>query len=101
MRVRIYQRPKSAMQSGHGTLHNWVVEWQRQEAQRPDPLMGWIGGAETQTQVALFFPTREDAIAYAERNGAAYDVEIVQERVVKPKAYADNFRTDRPENWTH
>jgi len=101
MRVRIYQRPKSAMQSGHGTLHAWVVEWQRQEPQRPDSLMGWIGGAETQTQVALFFPTREDAIAYAERNGCTYDVEVLHERAVKPKAYADNFRTDRPENWTH
>lgn len=101
MRVRIYQQPKSAMQSGHGAQRNWVLEWQRQDPQRPDPLMGWIGGAETQSQVRLTFPTRDEAIAYAERHGAAYDVEITEERVVKPKAYADNFRTDRPENWTH
>ena len=101
MRARIYQRPKSAMQSGHGTLHNWVLEWQGQEPQRPDPLMGWIGGGETQQQVRLFFPTREEAIAYAERNGAAYDVEVAQQRQVKPKAYADNFRNDRVDNWSH
>jgi hypothetical protein len=101
MRARIYRRPKSAMQSGHAVLHNWVLEWQRQETQRPDPLMGWIGGGETQQQVTLFFPTREEAIACAEAHGAAYDVEIVHERIVKPKAYADNFRTDRAENWTH
>lgn len=55
MRARIYQRPKSAMQSGRSTLHNWVLEWQRQEPQHPDPLMGWIGGGETQQQVLLFF----------------------------------------------
>ena len=101
MRARIYRRPKSAMQSGHGTLHNWVLEWQRGEAQRPDPLMGWIGGGETQQQVTLFFPTREEAIAYAEVHDLSYDVEIPHDRVVKPKAYADNFRTDRAENWTH
>jgi hypothetical protein len=101
MRARIYRRPKSAMQSGHGSLHGWVLEWQRDEPQRADPLMGWIGGGETQQQVALFFPTREEAIAYAEAHSLPYDAEIVYERVVKPKAYADNFRTDRAENWTH
>jgi hypothetical protein len=101
MRARIYRRPKSAMQSGHGDLHNWVLEWQRGEPQRADPLMGWIGGGETQQQVTLFFPTREEAIAYAEAHGLAYDAEIVHDRVVKPKAYGDNFRTDRPDNWTH
>ncbi|MCB8873603.1 ETC complex I subunit [Acidisoma silvae] len=101
MRARIFRRPKSAMQSGFGAQHHWVLEWQRQEPQRPDPLMGWIGGGETQQQVVLSFPTREEAIAYAERNGAAYDVEIVQARAVKPKAYADNFRNDRVDNWSH
>jgi hypothetical protein len=101
MRARIYQRPKSAMQSGHGALRNWVLEWQRDEPQQADSLMGWIGGGETQQQVTLFFPTREEAIAYAEAHDLAYDAEIVHDRVVKPKAYADNFRTDRPDNWTH
>jgi hypothetical protein len=51
--------------------------------------------------VILVFPTRDEAIAYAEAHGAAYDVEIPHDRVVKPKAYADNFRTDRADNWTH
>ena len=101
MRVRIYRRPKSSMQSGYATLHDWVLEWQRVEPQRADPLMGWIGGGETQPQVTLFFPTREEAIAYAQAHDLSYDVEITHERVVKPKAYADNFRTDRPDNWTH
>jgi hypothetical protein len=63
--------------------------------------MGWIGSADTQTQVRLSFPTREEAIAYAEREGIAYAVEIEQPRRVRPKAYADNFRYGRMENWTH
>jgi hypothetical protein len=101
MRARIYRRPKSAMQSGRAMTHEWVLDWQRQEPQRADPLMGWIGSGDMQQQVTLIFPTREEAIAYAEAHGAAYDVEIPHDRVVKPKAYADNFRTDRADNWTH
>jgi ETC complex I subunit conserved region len=101
MRARIYRRPKSAMQSGRAATHEWLLEWQRQEPQRADPLMGWIGSGDMQQQVTLTFPTREEAIAYAEGHGAAYDVEIPHDRVVKPKAYGDNFRTDRPDNWTH
>jgi hypothetical protein len=41
------------------------------------------------------------AIAYAQANQIPYDVEIPAIRVRKPKSYADNFRVDREENWTH
>jgi hypothetical protein len=67
----------------------------------PDPLMGWSGGGDTQTQVKLSFATRDEAIAYAERAGIHYDVELPQTRRIKPKAYADNFKWGRVENWTH
>ena len=67
----------------------------------PDPLMGWIGSADTQAQVRLNFQTREEAVAFAERNGITYDLELAQPRHVRPKAYADNFRYGRIENWTH
>ncbi len=101
MRARIYQPPKSAMQSGWATTHGWVLEFEREAPQLPDPLMGWIGSADTQSQVILHFATQEEAVAYAQRNGIAYDLELPQARVVKPKAYADNFRFGRMENWTH
>jgi len=101
MRVRIYQPPKTAMQSGWAKTHLWTVEFVNGHAKRPDPLMGWTGGGDTQAQVKLTFETREEAIAYAERNGLQYEVEIPQARRVKPKAYADNFKHDRVENWTH
>ena len=52
-------------------------------------------------QVRLIFPTREEAVAYAEKSGIAYDLELPLSRHVKPKAYADNFRYGRIENWTH
>jgi hypothetical protein len=63
--------------------------------------MGWISGSDTKAEVRLTFPTREEAVAYAERAGLAYDIELPQERRVRPKAYADNFSWRRTENWTH
>lgn len=101
MRARIYQRPKTAMQSGWAGTHEWVLEFETAARERPDPLMGWIGGGDTQAQVKLHFPTREAAVAYAEQRGIAYEVALSHARVVKPKAYADNFRYGRIENWTH
>ena len=101
MRARIYQRPKSAMQSGwHGT-HEWVLEFEPAEPRKPDPLMGWIGSADTLGQVMLFFSTKEEAVGYAEGRMIPYDLEIQPQRRIKPKAYADNFRYGRMENWTH
>jgi hypothetical protein len=89
------------MQSGWANTRAWAVEFVPTLGLRADPLMGWTGGGDTQTQVKLFFDTREDAIAYAERAGIQYDVELPQTRHVRPKAYADNFKYSRIENWTH
>jgi hypothetical protein len=101
MRARIFQPPKTAMQSGWAKTHAWTLEYIDGSARRPDPLMGWSGGGDTQTQVKLTFETREEAVAFAERNGLQYEVELTQERRIKPKAYADNFKYNRVENWTH
>ena len=101
MRARIYQPPKNAMQSGRAHLDEWLLEYEPAERRQADPLMGWIGSADTQAQVRLRFPSKEEAIAYAEKHGIAFDVEIANTRRVKPKAYADNFKAGRAENWTH
>ena len=75
MRARIYQPPKNAMQSGWAATRQWVLEFDpgRRPAW-PDPLMGWIGGADTQSQVRLHFETREEAVAYAEKHGISYEI---------------------------
>ena len=101
MRARIFQPPKTAMQSGTAGTHSWVLDFEPADRRRADPLMGWIGSADTQAQVMLRFATREEAVAYAEREGIAYEIELPHSRAVKPKAYADNFRFGRMENWTH
>ena len=101
MRARIFQQPKTAMQSGIAGTDEWVLDFEPSGRQQQDPLMGWNGGASTQNQVRLLFPTQAEAVAYAERNGMAYDLELSSPRVHKPKVYADNFKYGRLENWTH
>jgi len=100
-RARIYRQPKTAMQSGMAGTDGWVLDFEPSQARRADPLMGWSGSADTQTQVRLRFDSREEAVAYAERNGLPHDIELPYIRRTRPKAYADNFRFGRVENWTH
>ena len=92
MSARIYQRPKNAMQSGKARLDEWILEFAPAEARKADPLMGWTGSGDTQAQVRLTFPTREDALAYAARYGIDAAVHAVAPRRLKIQAYADNFR---------
>jgi hypothetical protein len=100
-KARIFRQPKNAMQSGQAGTHEWILEFEPAMPRRADPLMGWIGSADTQAQVRLRFDSRDEAVAYAEKHGVAYDLELPHERRIRPKAYADNFRNSRPENWTH
>jgi hypothetical protein len=99
--VRIYKPAKTAMQSGRGKTKDWVLEFEPADAGRPDPLMGWIGSADTRKQVKLSFDSAEEAIAYAERHGHAYTVEKPKDRRIRPKSYADNFANTRKRPWTH
>jgi hypothetical protein len=99
--ARIFEQPKSAMQSGYARTKDWVLEFAPAERRVPDPLMGWISSGDTQSQVQLRFASRAEAVAYAERQGWPYQVAEPHQRRLRPKAYADNFRFGRIENWTH
>jgi hypothetical protein len=92
MTARIYQRPKNAMQSGRALTDQWVLEFVPAEAKRPDPLMGWAGSGDTQTQVVLTFATSEEALAYAAKYGIEARVHPTPPRRLKLQTYADNFR---------
>ena len=102
MRARIFRQPKTAMQSGRAGTENWTLEFASSLPEVNDPLMGWWGRGDTRDQVRLRFDTQAEAVAYAEKNGISYDLEIPPvEAKRKPKVYADNFRYGRTENWTH
>ncbi len=92
MAARIYQTPKSAMQSGKAKTDTWVLEFERSEALRADPLMGWSGSGDTQSQVRLSFPDKQAAKDYAERYGITARVHATPPKGLKLQAYADNFR---------
>lgn len=92
MLARLYQRPKNAMQSGRARTGQWLLEVERDEPQRPDPLTGWPGSGDTDTQVQLKFETREAALAYAEAHGLTVEIVPLGPRRLKLQAYADNFR---------
>ena len=90
--ARIYQRIKNAMQSGRARTDRWILEFEPQRAQEPDPLTGWAGGGDTSNQVRIGFDSLDEAKAYATREGYAYHVVPAPERKLKLQAYADNFR---------
>jgi hypothetical protein len=89
---RIFQPPKSSMQSGRGKTHYWQLEYELATPRRPEPLMGWTSSGDTLNQVKIKFPTKEEAVAFAERQGLDYSVELPKPHRVRPRSYADNFR---------
>ena len=92
MAARIFQRSKNAMQSGKARADEWVLEFESHRPHLPDPLTGWSGGADTQSQVTIAFPTLEAAKAYADKNGISYHFVPPAESKLKLQSYADNFR---------
>ncbi len=90
-KARIFRPAKTAMQSGRGRTRTWVLEFEPEAAKAADPLMGWAGSTDTRGQVRLKFPSRDAAVAFAEKNGLSYTVQDPRKRRVRPKSYADNF----------
>jgi len=99
--ARIYKPARTAMQSGTAKTKEWVLEFEPEAAREVEPLMGWTSSGDMRQQVRLQFDNAEEAVAYCERHGIAY-------QVMEPKAparctisYSDNFAFKRREAWTH
>ena len=92
MKARIYRPSRSTMSSGRGKMKNWILEYDPASPRRPEPLMGWVSSRDTLNQVQIAFETKEQAIAFAEKNGIDYDCMIAHERSIPPKNYSDNFK---------
>ena len=101
MRARIYMPAKTAMQSGKARTKAWLLEYEPAVPRGIDPLMGWTSSADMLSQVQLEFDNKDDAVAYAEKNGIPFDLFEPHRPTPKPKAYADNFRFDRKVPWSH
>ena len=103
MTARIFCPAASATQSAPGVKQPWMLRYEPESPRAADPLMGWTSSSDMKSQIKLTFDSKEEAIAYAERNGLPY-------RVEEPKpatgwrritSYADNFKTNRVGLWTH
>ena len=93
MAARIYQRYRNGMQASRAVSGGeWVLEFESKNPRRPDPLTGWSGGADTQTQVQLMFPSLEAARASAEREGIDCHVVAASTKKLRIQSYADNFK---------
>lgn len=101
MIARIYKPAKTAMQSGHARTKKWILEYAPEKPREIEPLMGWTSSADMKSQIRMSFENKDDAIAYAKRNGIPYQVQEPKKRKITKKSYADNFRYGRIDSWTH
>jgi hypothetical protein len=90
--ARIIEDDRKTTQSGKAKAARWVMEFEREQAMRADPLTGWSGSGDTATQVRLVFDSKDDALAYAAAKGFAAHVVPAAPVSLKLQTYADNFR---------
>jgi hypothetical protein len=101
MTARIFKPAKNAMQSGTAKTREWQLDYEPEQPRAVEPLMGWTSSGDMKQQLTLQFDTKDDAVAYCEREGIPYQVFEPKEPVRRQAAYADNFAFRRVEPWTH
>ena len=101
MTARIYKPSKTAMQSGLGNTKDWVLDYEPEVPRTVEPLMGWTSSGDMRQQLHLCFANKEDAIAYCERHGIAYQVFDAAPVLRRTISYSDNFAFSRRDAWTH
>lgn len=101
MTARIYRPAKNATQSGLGKTKLWRLDYLPESPRSIEPLMGWTASSDMKSQIKLTFATKEEAVAYAERNAVPYRVEEPKEAKRQITSYSDNFKNSRLTPWTH
>ena len=101
MTARIYKPARTAMQSGQAKTKAWVLDFEPEQPRTVEPLMGWTSSGDMRQQLCVRFASKEEAVAYCERHGIAYQVFEAKHPPRRGLAYADNFAFDRREPWTH
>jgi hypothetical protein len=101
MSARIYKPARTAMQSGKAKTKDWVLDFDPERPRDVEPLMGWTSSADMRQQVRLQFDSKEEAIAYCQRNAIPYRVIEPKQAARRTIAYADNFAYTRRDGWTH
>ena len=90
--ARIIEQQRGTTQSGKAKAGRWTLEIERTEALKPDPLTGWAGSGDTETQLRLSFDSKDEALAYAKAKGLEVHIVPAPPVALKLQAYADNFK---------
>ena len=101
MAARIYRPAKTAMQSGKAACDSWLLEFEPEQPRKVEPLMGYTSSRDMKSQIRLTFATKEEAIAYAQKNRIDFTVQEPKETRRRVVSYSENFRFDRKQPWTH
>jgi ETC complex I subunit conserved region len=101
MAARIYKPAKTAMQSGTAKTKEWVLDYEPEQPRSVEPLMGWTSSGDMRQQLRLQFESKEEAVAYCERHGIAYQLAEPKPMVRRTMSYSDNFAFNRRGSWTH
>jgi len=101
MTARIYKPARTAMQSGTANAKEWVLDYEPEQPRVVEPLMGWTSSADMKQQLRLSFDTKEEAVAYCEREGIPYQAFETKPPPRPRISYSDNFAYPRREAWTH
>ena len=90
--ARIVEEQRKTTHAGKAKVGRWTLEYERKEALQPDPLTGWAGSGDTNTQLRLSFDSKDEALAYAATKGLEVHLVPAPPATLKLQAYADNFR---------
>ena len=101
MTARIFRPAKNAMQSGSATSREWQLDYEPEQPRVIEPLMGWTSSGDMRSQVKLRFETKDEAVAYCERNGIPHQVAEPKASARRTISYSDNFAFTRRGSWTH
>ena len=101
MTARIYKPARTAMQSGTAKTKEWMLDYEPEQPRAVEPLMGWTSTSDMKQEVQLNFDTKEEAVAYCERNAIPHQVFETTPPVRQKISYSDNFAYPRREAWTH
>ncbi len=101
MSARIYRPTRTAMQSGTAKTKRWLLEYEPERPREVEPLMGWTSSGDMRQQLKLWFESKEEAVAYAGKNGIAFRVEEPKDARRRGISYSDNFKFNRIGQWTH
>lgn len=76
--ARIF-RPSRSVTTSAPARNGWKLVFEARSASFIEPLMGYTGSKDTLQQVELRFPTLDQAVRYAERQGLQYRVQTMEQ----------------------